>query len=517
VHDSALLADQRRPGAAPIPVILVEDNEHMADALQLALAQNGFEVTHCVDAKQALDQLRSGSKPSVIVLDLWTPNMDGWEFRLEQRREPAWSSIPVVAISADRSSQAAAIDVDAFLPKPVEEGTLIKAIRAVLAKTGRSAALAKPRQTIDLGNALYVLSESLGGALGHCEALIKEDISGIAEARARAMGMQLRSAQRAAGHMEEVMLGPDAPESNLPFGMVDVGRVLRQSLIHVELELPDETVITSDVVPQPIAEADPVKLGQLLVNLLRNAGEAMVDSARPSLQLEVWPESDETLALLISDSGCGMPPDVLNHAFDPFYSFGRRRIAQGLGLTVARRLAREMGGTLELLSSVEHGSMARLCLRRAKPCQTRELAHPAQQVEHVLVVAEDAHMLTQLRDALSARFAVTAMRSWQALAHVYGGQTFDMILCDNTRSETRALPFFAALAMKYPEQATRVVFLQNAAVEHKVRRWLEDTGIWQVEGSLIEGGLPRRLERLLQLWASLGMRPPQGICAPDEA
>jgi len=523
VRDSALIDTASADPASAVSMLLVEDDEYMAEALQLILERNGFRVTWCEDGQQALERLRTGPAPALIVLDLWTPNMDGWQFRLEQQREPALSSIPVIALSADRSARAAAIDAEAFLAKPVEEQVLLDTVRRVLAKTAATAAVppAAPPATrdVDLRNALYMLVDSLDAAHGHCRSLAGE-VSGIVEARVRAVGTLLGSAQRAAQHMEDVVFRERPGDRTLPPGMVDVARVLRQSLQHVERELPLDTRIVSDIAPQTVAVGDAAQLGQVFVNVLRNAGEAMVDSPRPTLQLELWPDADDALSICISDSGRGMVPDTLERAFDAFYTSGRRRLAQGLGLTVARRLVRAMGGSFELVSSPELGSSVRIGLRRelSRGANSERARAPAT-VPHVLIVDDDLRMLEQLRSALCGEFAVTALRSWQALHHIHAGNYFDLVLYNNTRSETRALSFFAALALKLPEQSARVVFLQNAHVERRVRLWLEDVGIWQVEDSLIQEGLARRLDRLLLLWSSLGMRNPRTlrVRSPDQA
>ena len=92
MRDPALL-DSARAGRA-VSMLLVEDDVYMAEALQLLLERDGFRVTWCEDAQQALEHLEKAPTPALIVLDLWTPNMDGWQFRLEQQRRPALAKIP---------------------------------------------------------------------------------------------------------------------------------------------------------------------------------------------------------------------------------------------------------------------------------------------------------------------------------------------------------------------------------------------------------------------------------------
>jgi len=64
------------------------------------------------------------------------PGMNGWSFRIAQRRDPRFNPIPVIAISASSSPMALAIDSDLFLQKPIDAETLARAIERVL--EGRS-------------------------------------------------------------------------------------------------------------------------------------------------------------------------------------------------------------------------------------------------------------------------------------------------------------------------------------------------------------------------------------------
>lgn len=70
------------------------------------------------NGRAALDRLRHRAA-DLIILDLRMPVMDGWQFRTIQRADPELAEIPVIAVSADESPQAEAIDADHYLRKPV--------------------------------------------------------------------------------------------------------------------------------------------------------------------------------------------------------------------------------------------------------------------------------------------------------------------------------------------------------------------------------------------------------------
>ncbi|HEY6881307.1 MAG TPA: response regulator [Polyangiales bacterium] len=109
-------------------VMIIDDDDHLREAMSLLLEAHGYGVDECRDAHEALARLGAGATPDVIVLDLLMPRMDGWQFRLEQKREARWAEIPVVALSGDTSPKARAIDAQVYLSKPVDEAVLLETV-----------------------------------------------------------------------------------------------------------------------------------------------------------------------------------------------------------------------------------------------------------------------------------------------------------------------------------------------------------------------------------------------------
>ncbi len=115
--------------AQPGPTILVvDDDEVLRETIGDYLSDQGYSVVHAADGAEALAMLRgaSGARPSLIVLDLVMPVMDGWQFRDELGRDPVLSAIPVLLITAERRIQLTGPDV---LWKPLDLGLLRDAVR----------------------------------------------------------------------------------------------------------------------------------------------------------------------------------------------------------------------------------------------------------------------------------------------------------------------------------------------------------------------------------------------------
>lgn len=112
------------------PVLVVEDDRDMRDALVDLLSLIGFEVRAARNGREALQLLQRMETPCLILLDLAMPVMNGEEFRARQLADPALCRIPVILISADADAKdkAESLDVEAVLYKPFDPGLLIAAI-----------------------------------------------------------------------------------------------------------------------------------------------------------------------------------------------------------------------------------------------------------------------------------------------------------------------------------------------------------------------------------------------------
>ena len=104
----------------PPTVFIVEDDTDTREMLSRFLELEGYQVETASNGRQALDRLRGGITPNLILLDLMMPVMDGWQFRREQVRDADLKTIPVIVVSAAGRERIERIDADAVLSKPVD-------------------------------------------------------------------------------------------------------------------------------------------------------------------------------------------------------------------------------------------------------------------------------------------------------------------------------------------------------------------------------------------------------------
>ena len=127
---------------------------------------------------------------------------------------------------------------------------------------------------------------------------------------------------------------------------LDLATVVDQSLHLLDARLRDEGIgVVMDLTRPAWVRGDAIRLEQVLINLLRNALDAMAD--KPRKRLEIRLHADQQLWLLtVSDSGGGIAEEHLNNVFDPFFTTKPVGDGLGLGLAVSYAIVHELGGRL---------------------------------------------------------------------------------------------------------------------------------------------------------------------------
>jgi PAS domain S-box-containing protein len=220
--------------------------------------------------------------------------------------------------------------------------------------------------------------------------------------------------------------------------LIDVQRIVKQPA--EAKNLPFNIEFHGDM-PETI-ETDPMRLRQVLVNLI---GNAIKFTERGRVDLSVTcPERTDTTAVLhftVTDTGIGIDSGALERLFKPFTqgdaSMGRRYGGTGLGLAISVRLAQAMGGLLQVKSTLNQGTTFRLIL----PCKLPDAVTPGQREDsrfvtpslrgRVLVVEDDAvnRQVLELflkKMGVAPKFAIDGESAIKQTA----AETFDVVLMD---------------------------------------------------------------------------------------
>jgi C4-dicarboxylate-specific signal transduction histidine kinase len=134
--------------------------------------------------------------------------------------------------------------------------------------------------------------------------------------------------------------------------------------LRFERSLPPGT-LTVEIQAEPLVKAHRVKLQQVVLNLLKNAGHAVRDVEAAAIKLSLT-ETADTAVITVADNGCGMTPEVAQRIWEPFFTT-KGEEGTGLGLDVAKSIVEAHGGTIECETAPQRGARFTIRLPKCAP------------------------------------------------------------------------------------------------------------------------------------------------------
>jgi signal transduction histidine kinase len=494
----------RSPGfekrASGRTLLVVEDDADIRDALDGLLSTEGFRVAGCSNGREALDWLHASPRPDLILLDLMMPVMDGWQFRVEQKQDPALATIPILALSADSTAKAAAIDADAYLKKPVEYDTLIDTIDRLLVESEHrelQARLAQTDRLTSLGTLAAGVAHEINNPLAYVLMnlrYVREELpklllarSGQLDDRSHELLLSIDHVRDGAERIRDIVrsLKTFSRPENDTRAPLDVRQVLDATLALVENEIRHRAHLVKDYADVPEVVANEARLGQVFLNLLLNAVQALPEGRVESneIRLLVRAPAPDRVVIEVHDNGAGISPQVRGRIFEPFFTTKPVGIGTGLGLAICHGIVASHGGTLTFESEVGKGAVFRVELVAAPRAIDAAPAAPGMREapaevaptarRRILVVDDEPIVCFSLERLLSKEGDVVAVTSARhALACIEAGARFDVILCDVMMPEMDGAAMYAELRKLVPAQAERMVFVTGGAFTARTRDFL---------------------------------------------
>jgi PAS domain S-box-containing protein len=151
-------------------------------------------------------------------------------------------------------------------------------------------------------------------------------------------------------------------------GPIDAAAVIESTLLLAAQKIAERADLERDYKDVPLVRGTAARIGQLLLALIANALEAMPLAARASnrLRIALVATPSRGAVVEVSDNGAGIAPENAARIFDPFFTTKSSRSSTGLGLTIGRRLAGEIGAVLSFESTEGRGTTFRLTLAPAQ-------------------------------------------------------------------------------------------------------------------------------------------------------
>jgi signal transduction histidine kinase len=488
----------RETRASGRTLLVVEDDADIREALAGLLAMEGFQVNGCSNGREALDWLRVSPKPDLILLDLMMPVMDGWQFRVVQKDDPELATIPVLALSADSTAKAAAIDAEAYLKKPVDYDTLVETIDRLLVESDHrdlQARLAQTDRLTSLGTLAVGVAHEINNPLAYVLlnlAYLSEELPKLLPDRdhpkAREALVALEHARDGAERIRNTVrslqtFSRPENETRVP---LQLAKILDSTLPMVANEIHHRARLFKDYGVVPDVVANEARLGQVFLNLLINATQALPEDRREEnvIHLIVRAPSPTRVAVEVHDNGVGIPPQVRGRIFEPFFTTKPVGIGTGLGLTICHGIVASLGGTLSFESEAGRGTVFRVErpaaaaataapeVVRVSGVRTRGSEPPAR--GRILVVDDEPIVCFTLERLLSSEGDVVALTSARkALEAIQRGDRFDVIVCDLMMPEMDAPLLYDEVSTIAPAQAERMLFVTGGAFTPRAREFLE--------------------------------------------
>ena len=117
-------------------VLVVEDDQHIAEVLRFMLERQGYRVVHLADGRAASAHVAASQAPGLVLLDVMLPYVDGFEIVGLIRAQPGWQEVPVLMLTAKNTERDTVRALDAgandFVIKPFQPQELLARVRRFL-------------------------------------------------------------------------------------------------------------------------------------------------------------------------------------------------------------------------------------------------------------------------------------------------------------------------------------------------------------------------------------------------
>lgn len=366
-------------------VLHIEDDPKNRLLVRKLLAADGHEV---IDAPDGLTGVRLAlaQRPDLVLVDINIPGLDGYEVTLRLRNEPHLAGVPIVAITAEGDRETSfAVGCDGFLQKPIDARTFASVVKRFLvghrepftsnpdatgerlrAASGRivahleekvaelSAANERLRDLDRLRTEFYrnishELATPLTPIVGYLRMMIDEELGDVTKPQMKALRAMDDCVRRLRGTLDNLIdvTGLETGRMKFFHREYDFLDTVRRAIANNADKFAERRIAVLEEMPRgPLpGYADSDRLGRAIGQLLDNAAKFTPEGGTVGVGVYVL---DGQYGVVVADTGPGVPPELGERVFEPFLqvdgSATRAHGGVGVGLAIARRVARGLGG-----------------------------------------------------------------------------------------------------------------------------------------------------------------------------
>jgi signal transduction histidine kinase len=359
-------------------ILIIEDSESLREEISAVLGFEGFRVLTAENGRLGVEAAKR-ERPDLVVCDIMMPELDGYGTLAAVRADPDLATLPFVCLTArsERIDMRRAMELgaDDFLNKPFAAEELIAAVRAGLEKKARAATATEERLAAlraGLSTALpHEFRTPLAVILGYAELLQDPSVHECRD-EVRKLAGRIGDAAKRLNRLTENLLLSAQQDLQLRNGPADEPQVGTPTpLAEVAFAVAREKAAAIGRLADLHLAGAPVAVGVERQHLTRLV-EELVDNALKfspggsPIVIETGAEGDGAV-LTVTDQGSGMSPEQVA-SVAPYIQFERvvrEQQGLGLGLAIARQIAKLAGGALTLESTPGVGTKVTVRLPRA--------------------------------------------------------------------------------------------------------------------------------------------------------
>jgi two-component system, cell cycle sensor histidine kinase and response regulator CckA len=248
-----------------------------------------------------------------------------------------------------------------------------------------------------------------------------------------------------------------------PIVPTNVEAVLESSLNLTAHEIRRKANLVREYSPLPAAMANEARLGQVFVNLLMNATQAMEEENKQTNKIRVKTWCDSGLIWIeVTDNGRGIPANIVPRIFDPFFTTKPVGEGTGLGLSLCHGIVTALGGTISAESVLDKGSSFRISLPSAnepmisrKKAQALPSASVTQKNSKILIIDDEPAIRQALQRFLRDYQVSTVSNGEEALAMLPGDPEYRVILCDLMMPGHTGIELYQLIEERHPHLTAR--------------------------------------------------------------
>ena len=302
--------------------------------------------------------------------------------------------------------------------------------------------------------------------------------------------------------------------------LVDVEAVLELSLRLAEHEIRHRARLVRQYSGVPRVLADESRLGQVFLNLLMNAAQAIPAGGADDNTIRVTTtlSADGRVLIRILDTGSGIAPEIRERLFTPFFTTKPAGEGTGLGLSICQRIISSLGGEISFETAVGRGTEFCVTLPPAVPRQPEKplpaaVVAPASPTSPPLsakrrgrvLIVDDEVAIGSIAKLIISRShdAVAVSESPRALEMIQQGERFDLILCDVMIPQMTGIELYQEIGRVDPAQANRFVFMTGGSSAAHVENFLRICGRPWIEKPLTVHGLQTLVDTHIEAGSAL--------------